>query len=182
MCEVYQPREDSELLLEAALKEVREDDVVLEVGVGSGYVLEGVKGRCRLAVGTDISPCAVRMAKGNGLEVVRTDLVKGFKRVFTLILFNPPYLELEEHEKSGDWIDVAINGGRHGIEVMVRFLETVRDVLVEGGRILMIISSLNVPYIFEEIEKRGFKYEIVGSKRLFFEELYVLRITSSQDL
>ena len=182
MCEVYEPREDSELLLEAALEEVRESDVVLEVGVGSGYVLEGVREKCKLAVGTDISPCAVKVARERGLNVIRTDLVRGLRRVFTLILFNPPYLELEEHERTGDWIDVAIDGGRHGIEVMVRFLDMVRDVMVGNGRILMVVSSVNVPYIFDEIRKRGFEYEIVKSRRLFFEELYVLRITSSRDL
>jgi release factor glutamine methyltransferase len=177
MTDVYPPQEDSELLLETALKEIKEDDEVLEVGVGSGYVSEKLKDKCRFLLATDISPFAVRVAKKKGLNVIRTDLVKGIKKKFTLILFNPPYLELSEEEKLGDWIEKAIDGGKHGIEVIVRFLDEVKDVLAENGRIILIVSSFNTPYVFKEIEKRGFKYEVAGTRRLFFEELYALKLT-----
>jgi release factor glutamine methyltransferase len=177
MTDVYPPQEDSELLLETALKEIKEDDEVLEVGVGSGYVSEKLKDRCRFLLTTDISPYAVREAKNKGLNVIRTDLVKGIKKKFTLILFNPPYLELSEEEKLGDWIEKAIDGGKHGVEVIVRFLDEVREVLAENGRIILIVSSFNTPHVFKEIEKRGFKYEVIGIRRLFFEELYALKLT-----
>ncbi len=179
--EVYPPQEDSELLLEVALKEIKPDDDVLEVGVGSGYVAEKLKDRCRFLLTTDISPYAVREAKRKGLNVIRTDLTKGIRMKFTLILFNPPYLELSDEEKIGDWLERALNGGKHGIEVMVRFLDEVGDVLADDGRIILIISSYNTPHIFEEIKKRGFDFEIVAKRSLFFEELYALRITSSRD-
>ena len=178
---VYPPQEDSELLLKVALKEVRPEDDVLEVGVGSGYVAEKIKDKCRFLLATDISPYAVKEAKMKGIEVIRTDLFAGIRKKFSLILFNPPYLELDEEEKTGDWIERALDGGKHGIEVMVRFLNDVRDVLAEGGRIILIVSSYNIPYIFEEIEKRGFKFEIVAERSLFFENLYALKITSSRD-
>lgn len=178
---VYPPQEDSELLLEVALKEIKPDDDVLEVGVGSGFVSERLKDKCRFLLTTDISPYAVKEAKKKGLNVIRTDLVKGIKKKFTLILFNPPYLELDKEEKQGDWFEKAIDGGKHGIEVMVRFLDEVKDVLADYGRIILIISSYNIPYIFEEIKKRRFKFEIVAKRRLFFEELYALRIVFFQD-
>ena len=181
MTTVYPPQEDSELLLEVALKEVKPYDDVLEVGVGSGYVSEKLKDKCKFLLTTDISPYAVKEARKKGLNVIRTDLTKGIKKKFTLILFNPPYLELDEDEKSGDWLEKAIDGGRHGIEVMVKFLDEVKEVLAKNGRIILIISSYNIPYIFEEIKKRGFKFEIVAKRRLFFEELYALRIVSFQD-
>jgi len=179
--EVYPPQEDSELLLEVALKEVKPDDDVLEVGVGSGYVAEKLKDRCRFLLTTDISPYAVREAKKKGLNVIRTDLTKGIKKKFTLILFNPPYLELSDKEKRGDWLEKALDGGKHGIEVMVRFLDEVRDVLADHGRIILIVSSYNVPHIFEEIKKRGFEFEVVAERSLFFEDLYALKIASSRD-
>ncbi len=173
---VYPPSEDSELLLEVALKEVREDDIVLEVGVGSGFVSERIKDRCKLLIATDVNPYACRIAKSKGINVVRTDLVKGLKCKFTLVLFNPPYLELDENEKRGDWLEKSINGGKGGIEVICRFLDLVRDVLDENGRIVLIVSSLNEG-VFEEIERRDFVWEIVGKRKLFFEELYALKIT-----
>ena len=174
---VYPPAEDSELLLECALKEVKENDEVLEVGVGSGYVSERLKSMCRFLLATDINPFACKFARDKGIEVIRTDLVKGIRKKFTLILFNPPYLELDEYERVGDWLEKAIDGGKHGIEVMCRFLDEVKEVLDEKiGRIIMIVSSFNIPKIFEEIERRGFEWEVVGRRYLFFEELYALRI------
>lgn len=172
---VYPPAEDSELLLEVALKEVRKEDVVLEVGVGSGFVSERVKERCKLLIATDINPYACKVAREKGIDVVRTDLVRGLKGKFTLILFNPPYLELDENEKKGDWLEKAIDGGKGGVEVICRFLDLVKEVLDENGRIILIVSSFNEG-VFEEIEKRGFNWEIVGKRRLFFEELYALKI------
>lgn len=174
--QVYPPAEDSELLLEAALKEVVTEDDVLEVGTGSGFVSSQLMDKCRLIIATDISPFAVKEAKRKGLEVVRTDLARGIRKKFTLILFNPPYLELEEEERKGDWLEKAIDGGKHGIEVATRFLDEVEDVLAENGRIILIASSLNTPHIFKEIEKKGFKFEIMAKKKLFFEELYALKL------
>ena len=176
MNHVYPPAEDSELLLEAALKEVKAEDEVLEVGTGSGFVAFCIMDKCRFIVATDISPFAVKEAKKKGLEVIRTDLAKGIRKKFTLILFNPPYLELEEYEKTGDWLEKALDGGKHGIEVATRFLDEVEDVLAENGRIILIASSLNTPYIFKDIEKRGFKFEIMARRKLFFEELYALKL------
>jgi len=175
---VYPPAEDSELLLEVALREVKEDDEVLEVGVGSGFVSENIKDKCRFLLATDINPFACKMVKEKGIDVVRTDLVRGIGKKFTLILFNPPYLELDNVEKRSDWLEKAIDGGKGGIEVICRFLDLVRDVLDERGRIILIISSFNVPQIFKEIEKRGFKWEVIAKRQLFFEELYALKIES----
>ncbi|ADB57147.1 methylase [Archaeoglobus profundus DSM 5631] len=175
---VYPPAEDSELLLEVALREVREDDEVLEVGVGSGFVAEKIKEKCQFLLATDINPFACKMAREKGIDVVRTDLVKGIRKKFTLILFNPPYLELDEIERKGDWLEKAIDGGKGGIEVICRFLDLVRDVLDERGRIILIVSSFNVPHVFEKIEKRGFRWKIVAKRYLFFEELYALKIES----
>jgi len=176
---IYEPAEDSELLLECALKEVRRSDKVIEIGVGSGFVSEKLMNKCSLLIATDVSPFAVKEAKKKGIEVVRTDLVKGIKKRFSLVLFNPPYLELEEEFKRGDWIDKAIDGGKGGIEVICRFLDFLDELLEVGGRAILIVSSINTPHVFEEIGKRGFNYEVVGRKKLFFEELLALKITLS---
>ena len=119
---IYEPSEDSELLLEVALNEVCEKDEVIEIGVGSGFVSEKLICRCKFLVATDISPHAVKEAKKKGIEVVRTDLAKGVRKKFSLVLFNPPYLELEEELKTGDWIDKAIDGGKEGMKLYVDFL------------------------------------------------------------
>lgn len=180
--QVYPPSEDSELLLGAALQEVRVEDDVLEVGVGSGFVSSQLVDKCKFLLGTDISPPALNAAKRKGLEVLRTQFARGMKKRFSLILFNPPYLELEEREKEEtggrgeDWMRKAIDGGKHGMEITSKFLSEVEDVMTSEGRIILIITSKNFPYIEEEMDNRGFVYEILLKKRVFFEELYALKL------
>ncbi|MEM2086158.1 MAG: methyltransferase, partial [Archaeoglobaceae archaeon] len=168
---IYEPAEDSELLLEVALREVNERDEVLEIGAGSGFVAEKLLGKCKSLLVTDISPYAVKELKKKGLDVLRTDLASGIKKKFSLVLFNPPYLELEEKLKRDPWADMAVNGGKEGLETIKRFLDTLRNFMSPKGRAILIASSINMPRIFEEIESRGFEYEIVAEKRLFFEKI-----------
>lgn len=173
---VYEPAEDSELLLESALKEIRPEDDVIEVGAGSGFVAERLVGKCRSIMVTDISPHAVRILREKGLDVVRTDIARGIKKKFSLVLFNPPYLELEDELKRDFWKDCAINGGKDGIEVICRFLDTLRDFMDKNGRAVVIISSLNLPRFFEEVRRRGFDYKVLAVRKLFFEQLYAIKI------
>lgn len=173
---IYEPAEDSELLLEIALKEVRKEDDVLEIGAGSGFIAENLLGKCRFLLVTDISPFAVRELRKKGLEVIRTDIAKGIKKKFSLILFNPPYLELEDELKRGNWEDLAVDGGKGGLEVICKFLDSLRSIMTENGRAILIFSSINTPRIFEEVLQRGFRYEIVGERRLFFERIFAMKI------
>ena len=175
--DVYPPSEDSELLLEVARREVRKDDVVLEVGTGSGFVAKGLRGLCRTIVATDISPHAVKAARDEGIDVVRTDLFSGLKRVFTLVLFNPPYLELEERERLGNWMDLALDGGRGGVEVALRFVERLNEVMLPEGRAVIILSSLSDLKAFLDFCSFRYNVEIAGKRKLFFEELYAFRLT-----
>ena len=138
---MYQPAEDSFLLLHAARQEITPHDRVLEVGVGSGYVSSRLP-PCAMVVATDINPHAAGIAKEAGVRIVRTDLAAGLCRVFDLILFNPPYLPTGPGERIDDWLEYALDGGPDGRDVIARFLQEIPAVLVPGGRVLLLISSL----------------------------------------
>ncbi|RLI81654.1 protein methyltransferase [Archaeoglobales archaeon] len=174
--EVYPIAEDTELLLDASLKEVKKKDIVLELGCGSGYVAKKISEKCRLVVASDINPYAVKKAKELGLNVVRADLLRAFKRKFSLVLFNPPYLELEEFEKRGDWMEKAIDGGKKGLEIIKRFIDELDGVLTEEGRAILVHSSFNLPEIYDLLEGKGYKFELLEEKKLFFEKLYAIKI------
>ncbi len=173
---IYEPAEDSELLLEAALQEIKPEDEVIEIGAGSGFVAERLKGKCRYILTTDISPYAARELRRKGLDVVMTDIARGIKKRFSLVLFNPPYVELEDELKMGDWLDVAIDGGRRGIEVIRKFLDMLDEIMDDSGRAILIASSQNEPEVFDLIRERGFVYEIIGERGVFFERLYAIKI------
>ncbi|MCS7119291.1 MAG: methyltransferase [Archaeoglobaceae archaeon] len=174
---IYEPSEDSELLLETALQEVKEEDTVIEIGAGSGFVSEKLIRKCSFLITTDISPFATKNLRKKGLNVIRTDIAKGIKKKFSLVLFNPPYLELEEEIKRDFWEDCTVHGGREGIEVICRFLDTLKDFMERKGRAILIVSSINCSRVFEEIHKRGYIFEIISEKGLFFEKLYAIRIS-----
>lgn len=179
---IYPPLEDSELLLNAALEEINEDDQVLEVGVGSGFVSSRLIDKCKLVIGTDISPFAVKVAKSEDVEVIRTDIARGIKNKFTLILFNPPNLEVrfgkQKREREQErWIDKAIQGGEHGTDIAVKFLDEIGEWLEENGRIILTVSSSSFSYLEHKIESAGFGCEIVGRIEESLYKLYALKLT-----
>jgi release factor glutamine methyltransferase len=180
---VYEPAEDSFLLADAALEGAEPGMRILEVGTGSGFVsavlranLENVR-----IIATEINPHAVRCAKENGVEVIRTDLFRGIKprspeTRFDLILFNPPYLPTSEEEKVSGWLNYAFDGGISGRETLERFFAEVRAYLRPGGRILVLISSITgVEAVQEKMEGLGFDVDIAGRTKVSFEELVVVR-------
>lgn len=173
--DVYEPAEDSFLMIRAALAEIRKSDRVLEIGTGSGIVSMCLMD-CAKVVATDINPYAVKSARLNGVEVIRTDLFGGIGGEFDLIIFNPPYLPTSKDEKVDGWIGCAWDGGRDGLTIINRFLDQVGEYLMDGGRILLSISSLTgIEQVKEKMAALGFTVDEVLSETHFFERLVVLR-------
>ena len=85
--DVYEPADDSYLLLEAACKEVRPTDTVLEVGTGCGLIAKVLAKRARCVIATDINPHAVVNARLNGVDAVEADLFGDLNDKFDLIAF-----------------------------------------------------------------------------------------------
>lgn len=174
--QVYFPAEDSDLLLRAALREVRPADRVLEVGAGSGYVAAAVQDRAASLIATDINPHAVASARARGVAMVRTDLFAGLSGPFDLVLFNPPYLPTLPEERLDDWLEYALDGGPTGRAVIERFVTDIGRVLSPFGRILLLVSSLTNPDAVRGLfARQGFVSFIVDTESLEGETLFVLR-------
>ncbi len=175
--EVYQPAEDTYLLLRAALAEAGLADRVLEIGCGSGFISLELGPKVARLLATDINPHAVRAARARGIEVIRADLFKGIKGKFDLILFNAPYLPTQPKERTGQWIDYALDGGENGRQTVDRFIEDLAGHLRPGGRALLLISSLTgLAEVLRTAKAAGFTAEVVADEGCFFERLYVLRL------
>ena len=109
---------------------------LLEIGVGSGINLQttlnvGVK-RDNI-FGSDINKKAVSHCKKLGFHVILSDLFSNIDGKFDLIVFNPPYLPLDEKEPRKS--RVATTGGLHGNELIIKFLKEARKHLNREGRI-----------------------------------------------
>jgi len=145
--DVYEPAEDSYLLIDAARRVIDRSDRmlrILEIGTGSGIVSSVLMHQIpkHLYVATDISPHAVTCAKTNGVPVIRADMFTGLAGRFDLILFNPPYLPTAPDERVDGWLDYAWNGGDDGRMIIDRFLKQAPAFLADGGGILLVVSSL----------------------------------------
>jgi release factor glutamine methyltransferase len=172
---VYDPGEDSFLLVDAALGEVRPGDKVLEVGTGSGIVSLFLKDIADVTA-TDISPLACENARRNGVRVVRTDLCKGICGLFDLVIFNPPYLPTAEDERLHSWLDHAFDGGPTGRVQISRFLENIGSILPPCGRVMTVFSSLTgIDEVEEMYRSHGFSVETVSEEKVPFEKLVVLK-------
>jgi len=174
--QVYQPEADTYLLLDAARTEVKPCDRVLEVGTGSGLIARELA-KVTGVVATDINPNAVICARGAGVEVVRCNLFEAVRGTFDLVIFNPPYLPTEPHERIDDWLEYALDGGKTGRVVVGRFAEDVGRVLAPGGRVLLLISSLTgLGEVKDLLTLSGFSADVIRQERVEDEELYILRI------
>jgi len=171
---VYRPAEDSLLLLGSI--SLGTGERFLEVGTGTGLIALHVARRTR-AVATDVNREAVRLARTNAcrnglaLDVILTDLMTGLRGPFDVVAFNPPYLE--GHPR--DDLDRAWQGGREGSDVSLRFLEDLGRILSPQGRAYLLLSHANDTA--RAAAAARFRRRVVGSRRLFFEELEVLELT-----
>lgn len=173
---VYEPSEDSFLLTDAALAEIKGTERILEVGCGSGIVSAVIEANTQAKViGIDINPYAARCTKENGIEAVRGDLLSCIKGKFDIILFNPPYLPTAEEERTQDWLNASLDGGYDGRRTIYRFLRDAGNCLAGGGKILMLVSSLTgVEEVKSEMRTLGYTVEDKKEERFSFETLFVI--------
>lgn len=178
---VYAPAEDTLLL--AGTLDARPNENVLDMGTGTGVLGLIAAKTAKHVLAVDINDAALKCAKENALlngvknmTTRKSDLFSNIPETFDLIIFNPPYLPTEEREPR-DEVSFAWDGGRSGRGVIGRFLKEVKDHLTEGGRILIVGSSLsNYEKTIDFLTLMEFSVSILTSKKLDFEELVVIRV------
>lgn len=173
--EVYPPSEDSILFIESL--DVTPGERVLEIGCGSGVVsIHCALNGCRVMAG-DINPFAVELAQRNAesngviMDVRLTDVYDNIEGEFDTILFNLPYLPVEDE----GLLARAWSGGDDGLGPLPRLLDGSDKVLAEGGRIVVVTSSLMDADATEKAIS-GWEKRILGELPLFFEKLYVVEL------
>jgi release factor glutamine methyltransferase len=173
---VYEPSEDSFLLTEAALSQIKDSERILEVGCGSGIISAVIKTNTNARVtGIDINPYAAACTRDNGVDAIIGDLLSCIKGKFDIIIFNPPYLPTNESERTNDWINVALDGGYDGREIINRFLEEAGDHLVDNGLVLILVSSFTgIKEVKSRMKSLGYDIEEKKKERFSFEELLVI--------
>lgn len=149
------PRQDTEILVEEALRYMRAGMNILDLCTGSGCILlcllKMVPGL--MGLGTDISGQALQVAEKNreelGLkteaELQKSDLFEQVEGRFDCILSNPPYIpskvigslmeEVREHEPG-----IALDGGEDGLHYYRKITEQSPAYLKPGGMLFLEIG------------------------------------------
>lgn len=177
--EVYEPAEDSYLLAENL--KIKKGDYVLDIGTGTGIQALTAAEKARKVLAVDINPYAIETAKKNAetnkiknIEFRKSNLFSKIteKEKFDLIIFNPPYLPTNEKDLLGkSWA-----GGKKGTETINKFIKQAPKHLKPKGRIMLLVSSINKPEeIIKKLRNKKLKTEITARKKLFFEELLVIK-------
>ena len=146
------PRPDTEILCEEALRHVRPDSRVLDIGTGSGALAVSIAklGVCSVTA-VDVSDTALRVAKGNaeanGAQVrfVKSDCFSALAgETFDVIVSNPPYISREEMETLMPEVmqepELALFGGEDGLDFYRRISREAGAYLAEGGVLLFEIG------------------------------------------
>jgi release factor glutamine methyltransferase len=170
---VYEPAEDSFLLLDALeqeesfLKSAFKQPISLEIGSGSGIVTTFLShllpNALYLASDINLNCCQTTLEtneKNGGakyLDVLNCSLADGLRISPDIILFNPPYVpSSEETDESlqtalptdandSSWLDYALDGGKDGMQVTDILLNQLHDILAPNGVAYILFCARNHP-------------------------------------
>jgi len=180
---MYPPSEDSFLLskqVKIYLNKIPKSDLkkllILDIGSGSGIqtktcIKSGIPKKNILC--TDIDSEVIKHLKSLNLQTIKSNLFSKIKQKFNLIIFNPPYLPQNKYD-----IGVDLTGGKLGDETILKFLKQAKSHIHDSGVILLLTSSLTPETrINQLIKKLNYKKTKLSEQKLFFEKLYVWKIS-----
>lgn len=164
------PRQDTEILVEEAMRYLHDGMRILDLCTGSGCILLSLlhySNDCE-GTGVDISKEALQLAALNAellgikADFLKSDLYEKVTGKFDLLVSNPPYIErkviptlMEEVREYDPYI--ALDGGEDGLDFYRRIIGGAQDYLKRGGQILMEIGSGQAQAVSELLREAGFK-------------------------
>lgn len=164
------PRQDTEILVEEAMRYLHDGMRILDLCTGSGCILLSLlhySNDCE-GTGVDISKEALQVAALNAellgikADFLKSDLYEKVIGKFDLLVSNPPYIErkviptlMEEVREYDPYI--ALDGGEDGLDFYRRIIGGAQDYLKRGGQILMEIGSGQAKAVSELLREAGFK-------------------------
>lgn len=166
------PRQDTEVMVEQALRLTPGNADVLDMCTGSGCIAISMQ-RHRpdiKPVAVDISEAALKLAMENAgkhrcrISFKRSDLFNDLDRdtKFDVIISNPPYVsdqeydglmpEIKDHEP-----ELALKAGPDGLDVYKRLIKDAKSFLKPDGVLLLEIGSGQAAAVASLLKESGFE-------------------------
>lgn len=166
---VLVPRQDTEILVEEAVRRLGDGQRLLDMCTGSGCILLSIlsqKPSCK-GTGVDLSADALEVARLNGrrlkitADFQQSDLFADIGGRYEMIVSNPPYIPtgvistLEEEVRSYD-PNLALDGGEDGLSFYRRIVEQASTHLEDGGWLLFEIGHDQGRCVRDMMENAGY--------------------------
>ena len=164
------PRQDTETLVEEALKVAKPGMKVLDMCTGSGCIIISIlrHGKELEGYASDISRHAINVAKENAklnqvaVSFETGDLFDHIKGKYDIIVSNPPYIRTEEIAKLMPEVQNfepydALDGKEDGLFFYRKIVEQAGDYLNPGGHLLFEIGHDQGLDVSELMEQAGYK-------------------------
>lgn len=167
---VLVPRQDTEILVEEAVKRLKPGQKILDMCTGSGCILLSIlkfMPDCE-GKGVDISESALEVARINGKRLnipavfSKSDLFEQIDGYYDMIVSNPPYIptsvigNLEDEVRRFDPA-LALDGGEDGLDFYRRLIGTSWNYLSPGGWLLLEIGHDQKKAVLRMMEEAGYR-------------------------
>lgn len=164
------PRQDTETLVEEAIKLVEPGMSILDMCTGSGCIIISILKKCSgiQGIGSDISKQALNVAKENAklnnvaVDFERSDMFENLSDKYDMIVSNPPYIrsdvvptlmpEVCEFEP----LD-ALDGHEDGLYFYRKIIKECKSFLKEDGKILFEIGNDQGQAVSDMLTYAGFR-------------------------
>ena len=164
------PRQDTETLVEEAIKLVEPGMSILDMCTGSGCIIISILKKCSgiQGTGSDISKQALNVAKENAklnnvaVDFERSDIFENLSDKYDMIVSNPPYIrsdvvptlmpEVCEFEP----LD-ALDGHEDGLYFYRKIIKECKSFLKEDGKILFEIGNDQGQAVSDMLTYAGFR-------------------------
>lgn len=166
--DVLIPRQDTEILVEEALK-VAEGMEVLDLCTGSGCIIISLSklGKIKSGTGVDISPKALAVARENAKSLnadvtfIESDMYSQLTGKYDIIISNPPYIptqdigglmeEVKDHEPV-----LALDGKEDGLHFYRVIINGVNQFLKNDGYVFFEIGYDQADAVCDLLREAGF--------------------------
>ena len=164
----YPPSEDTFFLADHIKNEKGES--ALDIGSGSGYLSSILKESFSLVIGTDILFNVLKKQNYYTENIICCSGADVINHQFDLIVCNMPYLNTD------DISDVRTDGGKNGLEIPMKIIDSAKSCIKPGGKFIYVTSSLSdFKKLISYTKLAGFDVSILAKKKLFFEELILVQ-------